>query len=118
MFFCIFYFFFFFFFFFLLFSFILLVQPIKCELCSNWEKRNRMEKHTMYNCPMRLVRCRYCNESMPAKIMNTHVDETCSRRLLKCLQKCGKEIGTQIKSIYLFRCFYHVFLYPKHRSFF
>ena len=51
----------------------------------------------MYNCPMRLVRCRYCNESMPAKIMNTHVDETCSRRLLKCLQKCGKEIGTQIK---------------------
>jgi ankyrin repeat protein len=68
------------------------VQPIKCELCGNWEKRNRMEKHTMYNCPMRLVRCRFCNESMPAKTMSQHVDETCERRLLKCEQKCGKEI--------------------------
>jgi ankyrin repeat protein len=69
-----------------------IVEPVKCELCGNWEKRNRMEKHAMYNCPMRLVRCRYCNVSMPSKMTNTHVDNECERRLLKCPQKCGKDI--------------------------
>ena len=69
-----------------------MVEPIKCELCSNWEKRNRMDKHTMYNCPMRLVRCTRCNDPMPAKLMNKHVENSCERRLLACTQKCGKEI--------------------------
>ena len=69
-----------------------IVEPIRCELCGNWEKRNRMEKHTMYNCPMRLVRCQYCNVSMPSKMIAPHIENECERRLLKCQQKCGKEI--------------------------
>ena len=72
-----------------------LVEPIKCELCGNWEKRNRMEKHTMFKCSMRPLRCCFCNELMPAKDLDVHMTEVCERRIIRCEQGCGKDLESR-----------------------
>jgi ankyrin repeat protein len=72
-----------------------LVEPIKCELCGNWEKRNRMEKHTMFKCSMRPLRCRFCNDLMPAKDLDEHMLDVCERRMVACEQGCGKELESR-----------------------